>query len=42
MLLACTAEGGLLYDAKSLKFIKAFKTEVPMNTGAISPLIYEP
>ena len=39
LLIACTNEGAKIYDPKTLKLLKTFKTEVPMNTGAISPLI---
>jgi len=41
LLIACTGEGAKIYEAKTLKLLKNFKTEVPMNTGAISPLIYD-
>jgi len=41
LLLACSADGAKIYDPKTFKVFKQFKTEVPMNTGAISPLVYE-
>ena len=34
-------EGAKLIDAESLKVIKTFKTEVPMNASCMSPLAFE-
>lgn len=41
LILVCTAEGAKLFDPKTLKLLKTFKTEVPMNTGVISPLVFD-
>jgi len=41
MLLATSGEGAKLFDPDTLDLIKNFKTEVPMNAGSISPLIYD-
>jgi len=41
LILACTAEGAQILDPETLKMLKNFKTEVPMNTGAISPLAFD-
>jgi len=41
LILACTAEGAQILDPETLKMLKNFKTEVPMNTGAISPLVFD-
>jgi translation initiation factor 3 subunit I len=41
MLLATSGDGAKIFDPESLELVKTFKTEVPMNAGAISPLIYD-
>jgi len=34
-------EGSKIFDPETLECLKTFKTEVPMNAGCISPLIYD-
>lgn len=34
-------EGSKIFDPETLECKKTFKTEVPMNAGCISPLIFE-
>lgn len=36
-----SSEGSLLVDPETLEVKKAFKTEVPMNSGSLSPLIFD-
>ena len=33
--------GSKIFDPETLECLKTFKTDVPMNAGCISPLIYE-
>jgi translation initiation factor 3 subunit I len=41
LLVACHSQGVKIYDPKTLEKKKDIRTEVPMNTGTISPLLFE-
>jgi len=41
-IVTCSKEGAKIIDPESLKILKTFKTEVPMNAGCISPLTFDP
>lgn len=41
-IVTCSKEGAKIIDPETLKVLKTFKTEVPMNTGCISPLAFDP
>lgn len=39
-IVTCSEEGSKLVDPETLKVIKTFKTEVPMNAGCVSPFTF--